>query len=81
MYTTTNVKYVNITINNVGRTFLLGLPRKQNGHPIECIKLLVFISPSKRGAQGLSRLRYGLLMMVKLAGPLMDVKHTNKAPN
>ena len=40
-------------INNVGRTLLLGLPRKQNGHPIGYIMLLSDISPLKRGVQRL----------------------------
>ena len=31
-------------INNVGRTLLLGLPQKRNGHLIECITLLTLIS-------------------------------------
>ena len=30
-------------INNFGRTLLLGLPQKQNGHPILCITLLALI--------------------------------------
>ena len=36
-------------INNVGRTFLLGSPPKQNGRPVGYITLLTLISPPNRG--------------------------------
>ena len=38
-------------INNIGRMLLLGLPRKQNGHPIGYVKLLLALSPLKRGVE------------------------------
>ena len=67
--------------NNVGRTLLLGLPRKQNGHPIGYIMLLSVISPLKGGVQCLRRLSYGLLIVAMLVGPLMGVKNPCKVRN
>ena len=54
-------------IINVGKTLILGMPRKQNGHPIGYIVLLTLISPLKCGVQRLRRLIYGQLLMAKLA--------------
>ena len=68
-------------INNVDKTLLLGLPRKQNGCPIGYIMLLSIISPLKRGVQRLWRLMYGLLTMAMLVGPLMGIKDTGKVRN
>ena len=73
--------YFTLFINHVGSTWLLGLPRKQNGHPVECITHQMFISPPLRGIQHLWRLTYDLLMVAKLAGPLMGVKDTSKLQN
>ena len=68
-------------INNIGRKLLLGLPQKQNGHPIGCITLPSLISPSKCGVQHLWRLIYGLLTMAVLVGPLISVKDPSKVWN
>ena len=38
-----------ILIINVGRTLILGLPRKQDGRPVGYITLLRLISRPKRG--------------------------------
>ena len=38
-----------LLIINVGRTLILGLPRKQDGRPVEYITLLTLISRPKRG--------------------------------
>ena len=54
------------SINNVGRTLLLGLPQKQNGRPIGYTTLLSLISPLKRGVQHIWKLIYGLLTMAML---------------
>ena len=70
-----------IIINNVDKTLLLGLPRKQNGRPIGYITLLSVISPLKHGVQRLWRLIYGLLTMAMLVGPLMGVKDPGKVQN
>ena len=40
-----------IIINNVGRTLLLGLPRKQDGRPVGYITLLTLISRPNRGVK------------------------------
>ena len=40
-----------IPINNVGRTLLLGLPRKQDGRPVGYITLLTLISRPNRGVK------------------------------
>ena len=69
------------TINNVGRTLLLGLPRKQNLRPIGYITLLSNISPLKCGIQRLWRIIYVLLAMAMLDGPLIDVKDLGKVRN
>ena len=45
--------FPNLLINDVGRTLLLGLPRKQNGCPIGYIMFLSVISPLKRRVQRL----------------------------
>ena len=36
-------------INHISRMWSLGLPRKQNGHPSECITLRTLITPPKHG--------------------------------
>ena len=38
-----------LLIINVGRTLILGLPRKQDGRPVGYITLLTLISRPKRG--------------------------------
>ena len=40
-----------LLINNVGRTLLLGLPRKQDGRPVGYITLLTLISRTNRGVK------------------------------
>ena len=40
-----------LIINNVGRTLLLGLPRKQDGRPVGYITLLTLISRPNRGVK------------------------------
>ena len=60
---------------------LLELPWKQNGHPVDCIVFLVFISPPKCGHWHLWRLTCGLLPMAKLCEPLMGVRDTSKLGN
>ena len=40
-----------LLINNVGRTLLLGLPRKQDGRPVGYITLLTLISRPNRGVK------------------------------
>ena len=68
-------------INNVGRMLLLGLPRKQNGCPVEYITYQMLISSPKWGLQHLQRLIFGLLTMEMLAGPLLGDKDTGKVRN
>ena len=68
-------------INNVGRTLLLTLPRKQNGRPIGYITLLSIIAPVICRVRRLWRLIYGLRTMAMLVGPLMDVKDPGKVRN
>ena len=40
-----------LLINNVGRTLLLGLPRKQDGRPVGYITLLMLISRPNPGVK------------------------------
>ena len=40
-------------INQIGRTWLLGLPQKQKGHPVECNMRPTLASPPKRGHEPL----------------------------
>ena len=68
-------------IPNVGRTLVLGLPRKQNGHPIGYITVVSIVSPLKRGVQRLWRLFYGLLPTAMLVEPLIGVKDHGKGRN
>ena len=70
-----------LLINNVDKTLLLTLPRKQNGRPIGYITLLSIISPVKRRVRLLWRLIYGLLSMAMLVGTLMGVKDPGKVRN
>ena len=70
-----------LTIINVGRTVILGLPRKQNGRPVGYITPLALISPLKRGVQHLRRPIYGLLTMAVLVGLLMGIKDPGKVQN
>ena len=65
--------YISYFIINVGRMLILELPQKQNGHPIGYIMLLTLIH--------VSRLINGLLLMAKLAKPLMDVRNAGKVQN
>ena len=70
-----------ILMNNVHRTLLLGLPRKQNGH----LRWMYYASnayiSANRRLQHLWRLLYGLLVVAKLTGALMAVKDTSKVWN
>ena len=66
-------------IFNVGRTWILGSPQKQNGHPVEC--MLILIPLPKQGPQHLWRLTYGLLAVAKLTGASIDVKDAGKVRN
>ena len=68
-------------VNNVGRTLLLGLARKQNGRPIGYILLLTLISWPKGRLSHIRRLIYGLIPMAKLVEPLVCVRNTGKLPN
>ena len=58
---------------------ILELPQKQNGHLIECITILTFISPPKCSLSHLHvwRLVYGLLPIEKLAEPLLVIIETS----
>ena len=69
-----------LSIVNVGRTLILGLPRKQNGHPIGYITLLMLIFRPTLRLLHLWRFIYWLLPMAKLAELLMSVKTPAKYP-
>ena len=45
------LSYCVTVIINVGRTLILGLPRKQDGRPVGYITLLTLISRSNRGVK------------------------------
>ena len=70
-----------ILINNVGRTLLLGLPRKQDGRPVGYSTLLTLISRPNRGVKNFRRHICGPLPMAILTGSLMSVNDTGKVPN
>ena len=70
-----------VLIINVGRTLILGLPRKRNGCPIGYITLLLVVSQLKCGVQYLWRFIYCLLMMAMLVGLLMFIKEPGKVQN
>ena len=59
-------------IINVDKTLILGLPRKQNSHPVGYITLLSIIYPLERRVERQLRLIYGQQTMAMLVGPLMD---------
>ena len=68
--------------NHVGRTWLLGLHRKQNGCLVEHIACWMFISPPPlHGLQHLWSLTYSPVTIAKLAGLLMGIKDTSKLRN
>ena len=70
-----------ILIINVGRTLILGLPRKQDGRPVGYITLLTLISRPNRGVKNFLRHICGPLPMAILTGPLMSVNDTGKVRN
>ena len=72
---------INVGIINVGRTLILGLPRKQDGRPVGYITLLTLISRPNRGVKNFWRHICGPLPMAILTGPLMSVNDTGKVPN
>ena len=66
-----------LLIINVGRTLILGLPRKQDGRPVGHITLLTIISRSNRGVKHIC----GPLPMAILTGLLIGVNDTGKVRN
>ena len=45
------INFITVHIINVGRTLILGLPRKQDGRPVGYITLLTLISRPNRGVK------------------------------
>ena len=72
-----------ITCMNVDtcKTLILGLPQKQNSHPIGYITLLTLISQLKRRLLHLWTFLCGLVPMAKLAESLMGIGDTGKVRN
>ena len=76
-----NRKVAKTKIINVGRTLILGLPRKQDGRPVGYITLLTLISRPNRGLKNFRRHICGPLARAILTGPLTSVNDTGKVPN